>query len=93
MPHLRFLRQSVAARWPIADWLLALAHAKAVAALRADVQFSGEGLPFVFEVEHRGFDGGALDHGFGHEGDLPDDPAGDSVQQHERHADHDEPLD
>ena len=50
---------------------------------------SGAGLTVSYTRRDRG----ALDHGLGHEGGVPVDPAGHSVQRHERHADHEQPLD
>ena len=40
-----------------------------------------------------GRDGGALDHGLGHDGGVSVDPAGHSVQRHEQHADYEQPDD
>ena len=51
------------------------------------------GLGGGLDGELYGRDRGALDHGFGHDGGVPVDPAGDSVQRHEQHADHEQPDD
>ncbi len=51
------------------------------------------GLGGGLDGELHGRDGGALDHGGGHDGGVPVDSAGHSVQRHERHADHEQPLD
>ena len=53
----------------------------------------GGGLRGGVDGELHGRDRGALDHGLGHDGGVPVDPAGHSVQRHERHADHEQPDD